>query len=77
VLSTVAMVMPMPTDVSSLSPSEKRTLQQIAEGEFHVREMDWVALQRLKRNGLAAEKGQAVVITQDGWRALHGVMPNG
>jgi hypothetical protein len=61
----------------SLSPSEKRTLQKVAEGEFHVSEMDWVALQRLKRVGLAEERGTALVITQDGWRALHRVAPRG
>jgi hypothetical protein len=60
-----------------LSPSEMRTLQQLAEGEFHVSEMDWVALQRLKRDGLAEERGRALVITQDGWRALNRMMPGG
>jgi hypothetical protein len=60
-----------------LSPSEMRTLQQLAEGEFHVTEMDWVALQRLKRDGLAEERGRALVITQDGWRALNRMMPGG
>jgi hypothetical protein len=52
-------------------------LQKVAEGEFHVSEMDWVALQRLKRVGLAEERGTALVITQDGWRALHRVAPRG
>ena len=32
-----------------LSPSEKGTLQKIAEGEYHLREFDWVALQHLKK----------------------------
>ena len=32
-----------------LSPSENRTLQDVAEGELDVTEMDWVALQRLKK----------------------------
>src|SRR4051812_4750382 len=27
-----------------LSPSEKGTLQKIAEGEYHLREFDWIAL---------------------------------
>jgi hypothetical protein len=34
-----------PPDIS-LSPSEKRTLQKVSEGEFQVAELDWVALQR-------------------------------
>ena len=61
----------------SLSPSEKRTLQKVAEGEFHVSEMDWLALQRLKKVGLAEERGTALVITQDGWRARHSAKPRG
>ena len=35
-----------------LSPSKKWTLQKIAEGEYHLREFDWVALQHLKKLGL-------------------------
>jgi hypothetical protein len=54
----------------TLSPSEKRTLQQLAEGEFHIGELDWVALQHLKRSGLAEERSTAIVITQEGRRAL-------
>ncbi len=41
-----------------LSPSEKRTLQHLAQGELHVSELDWVALQRLKRLRLAEERGR-------------------
>ena len=32
-----------------LSPSEKWTLQKIAQREYHHREFDWIALQRLKK----------------------------
>ena len=42
----------MPTqDNIPLSRSEKLTLRYIAEGELH-RELDWLALQRLKQAGL-------------------------
>ncbi len=49
-----------------LSPSEKRTLQHLVEGERHASELDWVALQRLKRLGLAEVRGTGIAITQDG-----------
>jgi hypothetical protein len=39
-----------------LSPSEKRTLQQVAQRELEAG-VDWVALQRLKRFGLVEERG--------------------
>jgi ribosomal protein S19E (S16A) len=47
-----------------------RTLQQLAEGEFHVTEIDWVALQRLKPLGLVEERSTGPALTQDGRRAL-------
>jgi hypothetical protein len=53
-----------------LSPSEKRTLQHLVEGERHPNELDWVALQRLKRLGLAEVRGTGIAITQDGLRLL-------
>jgi hypothetical protein len=56
----------------TLSPSERRTLQQLAEGEFHIAELDWVALP--KRTGLAEERGAAIVITQEGRLALRRLM---
>jgi hypothetical protein len=34
----------------ALSPSERRTLQHLSEGELHASELDWVALQRLKKS---------------------------
>jgi len=51
-------------------PSEKRTLQKAAEGEFQVAEFDWVALQRLKALGFVEERSTAVVITAEGRRVL-------
>ncbi len=53
-----------------LSPSERRTLQHLAEGELHASELDWVAVQRLKRLGLAEVRGTGIAITQDGLRLL-------
>ncbi len=53
-----------------LSPSERRTLQHLADGELHASELDWVALQRLKRLGLAEVRGRGIAITQDGLRRL-------
>ena len=54
----------------TLSPSERRTLQQLAEGEFQIAELDWVVLKHLKPTGLAEERSVALVITQGGRRAL-------
>ena len=53
-----------------LSPSERRTLQHLVEGELHASELDWVALQHLKRLGLAEVRGTGVAITQEGLRLL-------
>jgi hypothetical protein len=53
-----------------LSPSERRTLQHLADGELHASELDWVAVQRLKRLGLAETRGLGIAITQDGLRLL-------
>ena len=39
-----------------LSPSEMWTLQKVAEGEFHVSELDWLALQHLKKQGLEGRR---------------------
>ena len=58
-----------------LSPSEKRTLQHLAEGELHASELDWVAVQRLKRLGLAEVRGTSIAITQDGLRCLQRLLP--
>ena len=40
----------------NLSPSERRTLQHVVEGELHTTELDWVALQHLRTLGLAEER---------------------
>ncbi len=53
-----------------LSPSERQTLQYLAGGEHHASELDWVAVQRLKRLGLAEVRGTGIAITQDGLRLL-------
>ena len=52
-----------------LSPSEKQTLKDLAAGEHDP--SDWVALQHLKRLGLAEEQGTGrVKITTEGMRVL-------
>jgi len=61
------------TDLS-MSPSEKGTLQKVAEGEFHVRELDWLALQHLKKHGLAEDRLAGVSITKEGRRVLRRLM---
>jgi hypothetical protein len=57
----------------SLSPSERRTLQLIAEGELHGG-LDWVAVQRLKATGLVEEQTKGLVLTAEGRRALSRVL---
>ena len=55
-----------------LSPPEKQTLKRLAAGEHDpFFPLDWVALQRLKRLGLAKEQsiGRGVRITKEGVRA--------
>jgi ribosomal protein S19E (S16A) len=54
----------------TLSPSEKLTLKHLAEGELHPRELDWVALQRLKHLGLLEERPAGFKLTQAGRDAL-------
>jgi hypothetical protein len=41
-----------------------KTLQKVAEGDFHVRELDWLALQHLKKHGLAEDRPAGVGITK-------------
>ena len=54
-----------------LSPSEKQTLNELAAGEHDPFASDWVALQHLKRLGLAEEQGTGrVKITTEGVRVL-------
>ena len=50
----------------NLSPSERRTLQHLVEGELHTTELDWVALQHLRRLGLAEERAAEWAISKQG-----------
>ena len=52
------------------SPSELRTLLHLVEGDRHASELDWVALQRLKRLGLAEVRGTGISITQESLHLL-------
>ncbi len=52
-----------------LSPSEKRTLQGLAQGELPS-VLDWVAIQRLKTLGYVEERGTGMAITEEGRRAM-------
>jgi len=55
----------------TLSPSEKRTLQRLAANDgFDANGLDWVALQRLKKLGLAEDRAAGVRITKEGQRVL-------
>jgi hypothetical protein len=54
----------------TLSPSEKRTLQRLANDGFDANGLDWVALQRLKKLGLAEDRAAGVRITKEGQRVL-------
>lgn len=57
-----------------LSPSEKLTLKHVAEAELLEREMDWIAIQRLKRWGLLEEGRTRLKLTQAGRDALRRLM---
>jgi len=57
----------------NLSPSEKRTLQRLAANDgFDASEVDWVALQRLKKLGLAEDRAAGVRITAEGGACFGG-----
>ena len=59
----------------NLSPSEKRTLQRLAANDgFDAGGADWVALQRLKKLGLAEDRAAGVRITSEGRRVLRRLM---
>jgi hypothetical protein len=60
-----------------LSPSEKLTLRYIAEGDLHPRELDWLAIQRLKQAGLLDIRPQGFKMTDEGRRALQRVLAGG
>jgi len=54
-----------------LSPSEKQTLAHLAGGGYQPWDLDWVAVQRLKKFGLAEDRSTGgVQITQEGLRLL-------
>ncbi len=55
---------------TKLSPSEKQTLRYIAEGDRLANEMDWIALQRLKKLGLIEDRGSGFALTKEGQRAM-------
>jgi hypothetical protein len=57
-----------------LSPSEKWTLQKVAEGDFHVSELNWLALQHLKKHGLSEDRPAGAGITKEGRRVLRRLM---
>jgi ribosomal protein S19E (S16A) len=59
----------------TLSPSEKRTLQRLAANDgFDASGGDWVALQRLRKLGLAEDRVAGVRITAEGRRVLRRLM---
>ena len=65
----------MNTPTPSLSPSEKRTLQQVANRAQDGVGWDWVALQRLIRMGLVAnDRTSGPTITEEGRRTLQRLM---
>jgi hypothetical protein len=65
----------MPTqDTMRLSAPEKVTLRYIAEGELHPRELNWMALQPLKRAGLLELGPDGLKMTALGSRALQRVL---
>jgi hypothetical protein len=57
-----------------LSPSERLTLTHVAEGELFEREMDWLAVQRLKAWGLLEQRGTRLKLTQAGRDTLRRLM---
>jgi hypothetical protein len=60
-----------------LSPSEKQTLKHLAAGEHDPFASDWVALQHLKRLGLAEEQGtgRVKIAARSGCAGLLGLRP--
>jgi hypothetical protein len=61
-------------DPIRLSAPEKQTLKHLVSGQNDPSELDWLALHRLKRLGLAEAQspGRGVRITKEGLRALKG-----
>jgi hypothetical protein len=58
----------------TLSASEQLTLRYIAEGEIHPRELDWVAIQRLRQAKLIEERPGRPGLTPEGRRAWQGIL---
>lgn len=58
-------------ETTKLSPSEKQTLRYIVEGDRLANEMDWIALQRLKKLGLIEERSSGFALTKEGQRAMN------
>jgi len=56
--------------VPNLSTSERLTLRHIAEGEWHISVLDWVAIQRPKRMDLVEERDGITRTTKEGQRAV-------
>ena len=65
--------MPTAPAPPSLSPSERRTLQLIAEGDLQGA-LNWVAVQRLKATALVEEQPKGLALTAEGRRALSRVL---
>ncbi|MDF3064186.1 MAG: hypothetical protein K0S06_4295 [Microvirga sp.] len=64
----------MDTTAPTLSSSEKLTLRYLAEGEIHPRELDWVAIQRLRQAKLIEERPGRPGLTPEGRRAWQGIL---
>lgn len=60
----------METPPVKLSESEESMLRLLAHGELEPGYFDWIALQRLKQFGYAADRGGAPILTEQGRRAL-------
>lgn len=56
--------------IPALSPSERQTLRHLAEGDFPTGDLDWLAVQRLKKMGLVEDRGGRAVTTKEGQRVL-------
>ena len=66
----------MDTSESPTTPQsvERLTLKRVAAGELFAREMDWLAVQRLKAWGLLEERGTKLKLTQAGRDILRRLM---
>jgi hypothetical protein len=63
------------TAPTTLSSSEKLTLRYLAEEEIHPRELDWVAIQRLRQAKLIEERHMGRPgFTAEGQRAWQGIL---